>query len=194
MLDAGLVAHVAFVHEAADLRPDALCPRRRRGARPRLERSPDAAVAVRRRARCVTVTVVDGLVYARSVFERFGQLPLGRPLGSFHARGDKRRAGYAAYRAFAERAAPGALGQGPRARAAGCTPPSLSLPIGEASAKVRTGPPSDDDSDDAALDVWAGVIPAVTGWGEPVASPGLRAGIRVPASVRGLLDGEHGSA
>jgi hypothetical protein len=50
------------------------------------------------------------------------------------------------------------------------------------------------DSDDAALDVWAGVVPAVTGWGEPLPSPGLRAGIAVPASVRGLLDSDHGSA
>ena len=62
------------------------------------------------------------------------------------------------------------------------------MPIAEAAAKVRTGPPSDDDSEDAALDVWAGVVPALPGWGDPEPSPGLRSGIPVPESVHRLLD------
>jgi hypothetical protein len=61
------------------------------------------------------------------------------------------------------------------------------MPITEASVKVRTGPPSDDDSDDAARDTWAGVIPVVTSFGAPEPSPGLRDGIALSASAYGLL-------
>ena len=63
----------------------------------------------------------------------------------------------------------------------------LSMPIDEASAKRRAGPPDDDDSPDAALDTWAGVVPIATSFGEPVASPGLRPGIPLSASLRRLL-------
>ena len=55
----------------------------------------------------------------------------------------------------------------------------LSLALGEASAKVRTGPPVDDDEDHA-LDVWAGVTPLSLVRGTPVPDPLLRPGIRVP--------------
>jgi len=58
----------------------------------------------------------------------------------------------------------------------------LRMPLDEVSAKVRTGPPIDDD-EDYALDSWAGVIPihTVTGTVEP--DPKLRAGIETPAFV-----------
>jgi hypothetical protein len=62
------------------------------------------------------------------------------------------------------------------------------MEVEEASAKVRSGPPDDDGSTDAALDVWAGEIPVVTSYGAPVASPGLRPGIPLDASIRRLLD------
>jgi nitroimidazol reductase NimA-like FMN-containing flavoprotein (pyridoxamine 5'-phosphate oxidase superfamily) len=55
----------------------------------------------------------------------------------------------------------------------------LAMPITEASAKVRTGPPIDDPGD-LALDVWAGTLPLRTVVGEPTASPDLHAGIAVP--------------
>jgi hypothetical protein len=61
------------------------------------------------------------------------------------------------------------------------------MPTGQASAKVRYGRPDDDDSDDATLDVWAGEIPLVISYGEPVPSPGLRPGTSIPASVHALL-------
>ena len=63
----------------------------------------------------------------------------------------------------------------------------LALEIDEASAKVRTGPPDDDDSADAERDTWAGVLPIVTSYGTPEPSPGLRPGIEVSESVRRLL-------
>jgi len=60
----------------------------------------------------------------------------------------------------------------------------LALPLGEASVKVRSGPPSDDNSVDARRDTWAGVLPLETNFGTPVPSPGLRPGIPLPASAR----------
>ena len=50
------------------------------------------------------------------------------------------------------------------------------------------GPPDDDESEDAiTIDVWAGEIPIITSFGQPVASPGVRTGIPIPASVHALL-------
>jgi uncharacterized protein len=60
----------------------------------------------------------------------------------------------------------------------------LAVPLEEASAKVRTGPPKDDD-DDIALPIWAGVLPLATNAGDPDPSPDLAPGIDVPPSVSG---------
>ncbi|HYJ90833.1 MAG TPA: pyridoxamine 5'-phosphate oxidase family protein [Pyrinomonadaceae bacterium] len=59
----------------------------------------------------------------------------------------------------------------------------LKLPINEASAKVRTGPPIDDD-EDYAMNVWAGVLPIGLQTGEPIADDRLPAGIDPPENVR----------
>jgi hypothetical protein len=60
----------------------------------------------------------------------------------------------------------------------------LAVPLEEASAKVRTGPPKD-DAEDMELPVWAGVLPLVTRPGDPEAAPDLLDGIDVPPSVSG---------
>jgi nitroimidazol reductase NimA-like FMN-containing flavoprotein (pyridoxamine 5'-phosphate oxidase superfamily) len=60
----------------------------------------------------------------------------------------------------------------------------LAMPIAEASAKVRIGPPADDEAD-LALDVWAGTLPLHTVVGEPTPSPDLRAGIAEPDYLKG---------
>ena len=60
----------------------------------------------------------------------------------------------------------------------------LAMPIAEASAKVRTGPPVDDEAD-LALEVWAGTLPLHTVVGEPSPSPDLRAGIATPDYLQG---------
>jgi hypothetical protein len=70
----------------------------------------------------------------------------------------------------------------------------LSLPIDEASAKVRTGPPVDDE-EDYALPAWAGVVPLSMKAGEPVPCPRLAPGIEPPAYARsypGPGDGSRG--
>ncbi len=53
------------------------------------------------------------------------------------------------------------------------------MPIAEASAKIRTGPPIDDEPD-YALPVWAGVLPAAMAVGSPIADPRLKPGVAVP--------------
>jgi hypothetical protein len=58
----------------------------------------------------------------------------------------------------------------------------FAIPIEEASAKVRTGPPKDDE-EDLELPIWAGVLPLVLRPGTPEASPDLLEGIEVPGYV-----------
>jgi nitroimidazol reductase NimA-like FMN-containing flavoprotein (pyridoxamine 5'-phosphate oxidase superfamily) len=129
---------------------------------------------------CVTVTLLDGLVLARAAFHHsmnfrcvmlFGRAtPVVDP--------DEQRLASAA---LLDHMAPG--------RSADARPPSptelkstliLRLPIVEASAKVRTGPPVDDD-DDLDLAAWAGVLPVQLVAGTPVADPALPPGLPVPA-------------
>jgi nitroimidazol reductase NimA-like FMN-containing flavoprotein (pyridoxamine 5'-phosphate oxidase superfamily) len=58
----------------------------------------------------------------------------------------------------------------------------LSIPISEASAKIRVGPPKDDE-EDYALDIWAGVLPIRLVAGEPVPDPRNKPGLKPPAHV-----------
>lgn len=58
----------------------------------------------------------------------------------------------------------------------------LSMPIDEASAKVRVGPPKDDE-EDYALDIWAGVLPIRMVAGDPVPDPRNKPGLMPPAHV-----------
>jgi hypothetical protein len=60
----------------------------------------------------------------------------------------------------------------------------LALSLDEASGKIRTGPPDDGDSPDAALGLWAGELPLATTWQQPISDPALPPGIPVPAHIR----------
>ncbi|MGH3113410.1 MAG: pyridoxamine 5'-phosphate oxidase family protein, partial [Gaiellaceae bacterium] len=60
----------------------------------------------------------------------------------------------------------------------------LAVPIEEASAKVRSGPPKDDEAD-LELPIWAGVLPLVTTPGAPEPAPDLVGGLDVSPSVAG---------
>jgi len=135
---------------------------------------------------CLTVTLVDGLVLARSAFEHSANYRSAVLVGSFRPVTDE---------ALKERAFEGFTNKVIPDRWTEVRPPTLQelrssmilgMPIDEAAVKVRTGPPSDDDSPDAELPTWAGVIPLVTGFGEPEPSPGLADGIPLSDSVRRL--------
>lgn len=136
---------------------------------------------------CLTVTVVDGLVIARSVFEHSANYESVMVFGRFVPVAETEER-LVALEAFTEKLLPGRWSEAraPSARELKATS-ILALPITEASAKRRAGPPDDDDSPDAELDTWAGVIPLATSFGEPIASPGLRPGIPVSESLRRLL-------
>ena len=132
---------------------------------------------------CLTATLIDGLVLARSAFHHSVNYRSVVLLGEARELTDADDKG-AALEAFTERMVPG--------RWEHVRPPTrqelkgtrvLTLPIDEASAKLRTGPPGDDEPD-YELDVWAGVIPLHSVAGEPLDDPRLRAGIAVPDHVK----------
>ena len=131
---------------------------------------------------CVTVTLVDGLVLARSAFHHSINYRSVVIFGKAQVVRDEDEK-LAALRAFTEHIVPD--------RWQDVRPPTdkelkattvLSLPLQEASAKVRTGNPIDDE-EDYALDIWAGVIPVRLTAGEPVADNRLRDGIPIPPHV-----------
>jgi hypothetical protein len=62
----------------------------------------------------------------------------------------------------------------------------LALSLAEASVKIRTGPPDDGDSPDAALPVWAGVLPLACAWQDPDPDPVLPVGIPFPPHLAAL--------
>ncbi len=135
----------------------------------------------------VTVTLFDGLVLARSVFEHSVGYRSVVVLGTATLVADPEEK-LAALEAFTEKLLPGrwAEARQPSRKELKATA-VLWLPLDEASAKVSAGPPDDGEGPDAALDVWAGNLPAREAWGEPIPDPLLREGIPVPESVRRFL-------
>lgn len=132
---------------------------------------------------CITVTIVDGLVVARSPFHN------SMNYRSVVVRGEATQVDDAdkveALRIINDHIAP--IWDSAR-------PPNdvdlkktlvLSVPLAEASAKIRTGDPIDDDAD---LDGphWSGVVPLDSTWGEPYAAADLAPGIQMPAPVAAL--------
>ena len=128
---------------------------------------------------CVTVTLIDGLVLARSVFHHsmnyrsvviFGKAEL------IEEREDKMKA----LHIFTEKLIPGRWDDSriPNDKELNVTT-VLSLKIDEASAKIRTGDPGD-DAKDYELDCWAGVLPLKLKAGEPIDDTKLKEGIEQP--------------
>jgi uncharacterized protein len=183
ILDETLISHVGFVHEGQPVVIPTLHARLGErlylhgSAASRMLRSLQKGVPV-----CATATLVDGLVLARSAFHHsvnyrsvmvFGTATLIEP-------GEET---VKALELFTEKLVPG--------RWADVRPPTrqelkgtkvLSLPLDEASAKVRTGPPIDDD-EDYDLPVWAGVLPLATQVAEPQSDPRLDPAIETPGYV-----------
>lgn len=132
---------------------------------------------------CVTVTLSDGLVLARSAFHHSMNYRSVVILGKGRAIEDPGEK-MDAFRHYFDGLVPG--------RWDAVRPPNdvemkqtliVAVPIDEASAKARTGGPVDED-EDYALDTWAGVLPIAQTTGEPVPDEKLRDGIDVPAHVR----------
>ncbi|MBB6121103.1 pyridoxamine 5'-phosphate oxidase family protein [Nocardiopsis algeriensis] len=133
---------------------------------------------------CVTVTLLDGLVLARSAFHHSANHRSAMVYGRPRVVEDEEER-MSALRAITDQVVPGRWEEvrAPTAKEMAATR-VLALSLAEASVKVRTGPPGDDDEDHE-LPVWAGVLPVRQVFGEPEPDPGLAPGIGVPASVRG---------
>jgi nitroimidazol reductase NimA-like FMN-containing flavoprotein (pyridoxamine 5'-phosphate oxidase superfamily) len=135
----------------------------------------------------VAVTLLDGLVLARSVFNHSMNYRSVVLFGSASEITDP-DAKLEAMRIFTDKILPGRWGE---ARV-----PSdkefkgtlmLGIPIDTASAKLRTGPPVD-EPEDVDLPVWAGVIPYSLAPGEPIPAPDMAPGIPFPETLRTLLE------
>jgi uncharacterized protein len=128
---------------------------------------------------CVTVTIIDGLVLARSAFHHSMNYRSVVVFGRASIVEDHSEK-LAALLAFSEHIVKGRWNdvREPSEQELRATT-VLSLPLEEASAKIRVGPPLDDE-EDYKLPIWAGVIPLQLVAGEPIKDPRLPEGIEVP--------------
>ncbi len=184
VLDAGLVGHLGVVLEGAPVvlptgygrRDDTLYLHGSTGAGS-LRAAAGAPV-------CFTVTHVDGVVYARSAFHHSVNYRCAVVHGVARPVTDpaERLLGL---KALTEHLAPGswAATRRPDRRELAATA-VLALDLTEASVKVRTGPPTDDERDLTAP-VWAGVLPVRAVVGEPEPDPLLDPAVPVPDRVTG---------
>ena len=189
ILDAAFIAHIAYVIDGQPfVTPTAFWREGRTlywhgSAASRMLRFQEEGVPA-----CVAVTHLDGLVMARSGFHHsinyrsvmaFGMAKLvSEPVE------EERQLDL-----FIDRLYPGRraeLRPNQKQELKGTT--VIAMEIEEASSKIRTGPPKDDD-EDYALDVWAGVIPIHQVVGEPIADPLLKAGVAFPTGLKGYVNG-----
>ncbi len=131
---------------------------------------------------CVTVTLLDGLVLARSAFHHSMNYRSVVVLGTARPVTDRNELSRALH-ALVEHVVPGRSEEvrGPNAKELEATA-VLAIPIDEVSAKVRTGGPVD-EPEDHALGCWAGVLPLSLGVGAPVPDAALAPGIAPSACV-----------
>jgi uncharacterized protein len=137
---------------------------------------------------CVTVTHMDGLVCARSVFHHSVNYRSAVIFGTPELLTDEEER-IRGLQVVTDHLIPGrwAAARKPTKKEMAGTS-VLSLPLDEASVKIRTGGPSDDD-EDYYLDVWAGVLPMAMTFGEPEPDPLRLDDIPVPAHIRERVSG-----
>lgn len=186
--DAGLVAHVGTVRDGQPVVIPMFCVRD--GDNLLLHGAPAAGVL--RRAGtddtsiCVEMTLLDGIVLARSSFHHSMNYRSLVVLGVPEEVTDPTEKAHA-LEMFVERLVPGRqadLRPTTKKETQGTSVFRLSLE--QASAKIRTGPPVDDD-EDYELDIWAGVLPVERAVGDPIPDPRNKPGLRPPANVMGLV-------
>lgn len=184
ILDEAFICHVGFV---ADGKPVVIPTSYARigddlyihgSAASRMLRSLEEGIDV-----CVTVTLIDGLVLARSAFHHSINYRSVVIFGAAKVVDDPDEK-IKALHAFTDHVVPG--------RWEDVRPPNeselratlvLKLPLVEVSAKARTGPPLDDE-EDYELSVWAGVVPLKLTAGAPISDDRLPAGIEPPEYAR----------
>ncbi|HVZ02618.1 MAG TPA: pyridoxamine 5'-phosphate oxidase family protein [Dongiaceae bacterium] len=184
ILDAGLIAHIGYVVDGQPfVTPTAYWRDGDRlywhgSAASRMLRSQAKGIPV-----CVTVTHLDGLVLARSGFHHSINYRSVMAFGTAHMVDDPAEKNRHLER-FIDRVMPGrnpTLRPNDPQEVKGTS--VLYMEIEEASAKVRVGPPKDDEPD-YAIDCWAGVIPIAQVVGAAVPDPKLKAGVGWPEHLR----------
>jgi nitroimidazol reductase NimA-like FMN-containing flavoprotein (pyridoxamine 5'-phosphate oxidase superfamily) len=185
ILDAGYVCHIAFVDKDHPLViPTAYW---REGDHLYIHGSTKSRMAMALATgipASVAVTLLDGLVLARSAFHHSMNYRSVVALGRFEKVPDAHK--MAALEAFTERVAPGRWAEirAPNKQELKGTM-ILRMPLDEATAKIRSGPPKD-DAPDLAIPAWAGVLPFAQGFDQPHPDPLLAAGIALPGYLRTL--------
>ena len=182
VLDAALVVHVAVVQD--DGQPFVLPLGCARDGDRLLVHGSTASRAFRRLSAgaptCATVTLLDGVVMARSQFESSMHYRSAMLLGAFELlHGEAKRAALAALTA---RLTPGWTQARPPSTQELRATSVLAMPLAEWSVKVSAAPPGDLPED---LDrpVWAGVVPLLQVWGDPIDAPDLAPGLVPPLDV-----------
>jgi nitroimidazol reductase NimA-like FMN-containing flavoprotein (pyridoxamine 5'-phosphate oxidase superfamily) len=132
---------------------------------------------------CISVTLMDGLVLARSAFHHSVNYRSVVIFSKAEKVTDQEEL-YKALEVFTNKIQPGRW-QDVRKPSAGEWKATmlLSFKVEEASAKVRTGPPIDDD-EDYSLDIWAGVVPLKQERKQPLPDVKLKRGIPLPAYLK----------
>lgn len=132
---------------------------------------------------CVTVTIIDGMVMARSAFNHSCNYRSVMVMGKAHVVSDPAEK-EARLKTFTDQLFPGRwdMLRPVTAKELKATM-MLGLALDEASAKVRTGPPGDDE-EDYSLPIWAGIVPLQTRVLPPVDDPRLLAGLTPPEHVK----------
>jgi nitroimidazol reductase NimA-like FMN-containing flavoprotein (pyridoxamine 5'-phosphate oxidase superfamily) len=185
ILDEALVCHVGFV---ADGFPSVIPTLHvRSGDTLYLHGSPASRMlrSMRRDEEvCVTVTLIDGIVLARAPFHssmNYRSVVIFGVPRIVDDPDEKRHA----FEALTEHVTAGrwADSRRPNEKEEKGTLVTA-LDIAEASAKVRTGPPGDDE-EDYDLPIWAGVIPLRLEAGKPISDPRLRDGVELPGYLEG---------
>ncbi len=135
---------------------------------------------------CLTVTYLDGLVVARSAFHSSMNYRSAVIFGK--AELVKGQEETEALKIITEHILKGRWEEcrQPNAREMKATS-VLRMDIDQASAKIRTGPPGDDEAD-LQLDIWAGVVPLKRTWETPQVDPTLQRAIPIPNSVVNLFE------
>jgi nitroimidazol reductase NimA-like FMN-containing flavoprotein (pyridoxamine 5'-phosphate oxidase superfamily) len=185
IVDAALIAHVGTVRDGKAVVIPMLAVRD--GDWLLLHGSPASGTMRRGRGEpvCVEMTLLDGLVLARSAFHHSLNYRSVVIHGEAELITDEAERGRA-LEMFVERLVPGRGAQlRPTTEAEVKQTAVMRLSLEQASAKVRSGPPSDDEAD-YDLPIWAGVLPVSTRIEEPEADPRLAPGVDTPNNVRDL--------
>jgi|SRR5450631_1737645 nitroimidazol reductase NimA-like FMN-containing flavoprotein (pyridoxamine 5'-phosphate oxidase superfamily) len=184
ILDAGLVAHVAVT--GPDGQPFVVPVAYARSGHSVLFHGSTGSRLFRGLAQgaptCLTVTLLDGMVLARSTFESSMNYRSVMALGSCSVLSGAPKLD--ALERITDHLLPGrwAEARHPSKKETAATT-VLCLALTETSVKVNDGPP-DDQQDDLALPIWAGNVPIVQTFGRPVDAPDLRHPVPVPSYLK----------